>query len=501
MSQEEAGVTPRMDDTNAPGPGMLPELTAAQCRQARLARDTRFDGRFFVAVHSTGIYCRPICPALPSRENRVHYYPSALAAAEAGFRPCLRCRPDSAPHSPAWRGSRTTFERALRLIDEGALREGSLGELCERLGIGERYLRQLFQQHLGVAPKTYALHRQCLFAKQLLHQTSLPVTEVAHASGFNSLRRFNDAFRRHIRLAPRELRHRDTAAGDGLTLSLAYRPPYAWQPLHDFHRQRVIEGLEWIGEHHYGRHVSWGDAHGWFTAEHHPEEHAFRVRLELDDLSVLPQVVQQIRRVLDLDADTHTIESHLAGLLPELSLVEGLRLPGVWSPFEAGVRAILGQQVSITAARQLVSRLVEQLGEPAAQGRYFPTPARVAASELDFLRMPGARKATLQRLAAAFAEPERMADPLQWTSLKGIGPWTARYAAMRGTGHPDIWLEGDAGLRRALGHLGECDPAGAAPWRSYLTLQLWARPPARDTLEPSTRDTHVPHATDKEANP
>ncbi|MDT8894618.1 AlkA N-terminal domain-containing protein [Halomonas sp. I1] len=463
-------------------------LDPAQCRQARLARDARFDGRFVVAVTTTGIYCRPICPATPPHERNVRYFDSALAASQDGFRPWLRCRPDSAPDSPAWRGTHTTFERALRLIDEGVLRDGSLGALCDRLGVGERYLRQLFQQRLGVSPKAYALHRQCLFAKQLLHQTTLPITEVAYASGFRSLRRFNDAFRRHIGLAPRELRRHGDDGVDGLTLMLAYRPPYAWRPLHDFHRQRAIDGLEWVGEHHYGRHIYWGHARGWFTAEHDPARHAFRVRLALDDLAVLAPVVRRIRRCLDLDADTETIEAHLDRVIPGLPLTEGLRLPGVWSPFEAGVRAILGQQVSIVAARRLVGTLVARLGEPTETGHHFPTPEDVAASELDFLRMPGARKATLQRFASWYAGAESGDDPLQWTALKGIGPWTANYAAMRGTGHPDIWLDGDAGVRRALGRLGGVDPASAAPWRSYLTLQLWSQEPAPDNLEPNVME-------------
>lgn len=458
-------------------------LDPSLCRQARLARDARFDGFFFVGVTTTGIYCRPICPATPPRERNVRYYESALAASRDGFRPCLRCRPDSAPDSPAWRGTHTTLERALRLIDEGALSEAPLGVLCERLGIGERYLRQLFRQYLGVAPKTYALHRQCLFAKQLLHQTRLPVIDVAYASGFHSLRRFNDAFRRHIGLSPRELRRYGSDGGEGLTLTLAYRPPYAWHPLRDFHVQRAIDGLEWVGEHHYGRHIRWRDARGRFTAEHDPHNHAFRVHLVLDNLAVLSPVVRRIRRILDLDADTHAIESHLRRVAPTLPLTDGLRLPGVWSPFEAGVRAIFGQQVSVSAARQLVGTLVACLGESAGEGHYFPTPEGIAGSELDFLGMPNARRETLRRFACWYADAESGDDPLQWTALKGIGPWTANYAAMRGTGHPDIWLEGDAGVRRALGHLGGIDPADAAPWRSYLTQQLWAREAAPNNLD------------------
>ncbi|MCK2184122.1 DNA-3-methyladenine glycosylase 2 family protein [Halomonas getboli] len=452
-------------------------LDPAQCRQARLARDARFDGRFVVGVTSTGIYCRPICPAIPSKDTRVHYFDTPLAAAEAGFRPCLRCRPDSAPDSPAWCGTRTTLERALRLIDDGALRDGSLGDLCQRLGVGERHLRRLFHDGLGVSPKAYAQYRQCLFAKQLLHQTTLPITDIAYASGFRSLRRFNDAFVTRIGLAPRELRRRRDAspAGEPLTLWLAYRPPFAWPALRDFHAGRAIPGLEWVGEAHYGRHIRWGSASGSFTAEHVPEHHAFRVRLMLDDLRALSPAVRRIRRVLDLDADTATVEAHLADAFPGLALVEGLRLPGLWSPFEAGVRAILGQQVSTDAARSLVTRLVEALGEPAGHGHHFPTPAAIAGSELDELRMPGARKATLRRFASWYADGEADDDPQAWTALKGIGPWTANYAALRGTGAPDIWLDGDAGVRRALPRLEGEDPARGAPWRSYLTLQLWSQ--------------------------
>ncbi|QFU02876.1 DNA-3-methyladenine glycosylase 2 [Halomonas sp. THAF5a] len=452
-------------------------LDPAQCRQARLARDARFDGRFFVAVTTTGIYCRPVCPATPPLERNVRYFANSLAAAEAGFRPCLRCRPDSAPDSPAWRGTDTTLERALRLIDDGALRDGSLGELCDRLGVGERHLRRLFRKRLGVSPKAYAQHRQCLFAKQLLHQTTLPITDIAYASGFRSLRRFNDAFLTRIGLAPRTLRRRAGDPGEGLTLWLAYRPPYAWPALRDFHAGRAIEGLEWVGEAHYGRHIRWGEAKGRFTAEHVPQRHAFRVRLALDDLRALSPVVRHIRRVLDLDADTATIESHLADAFPGIDLVEGLRLPGIWSPFEAGVRAILGQQVSVAAARRQVITLVDELGEPAgdAAGHHFPVPRAIADSELTFLGMPGARRGTLKRFAAWYVDAEAADEPSRWTALKGIGPWTADYATMRGTSHPDVWLGGDLGVQRALPALNGAEPADAAPWRSYLTFQLWSR--------------------------
>ncbi|WP_245392485.1 AlkA N-terminal domain-containing protein [Salinicola endophyticus] len=462
---------------NAPGLDAPFSLTPEQCRRARLARDARFDGRFFIGVVTTGIYCRPICPVTPPHEENVRYFGSAIAAAAAGFRPCLRCRPDSAPHSPPWRGTHTTLSRALALIDAGSLQHGSVAALCQRLGIGERYLRQLFQRHLGVSPKTYALYRQCLFAKQLLHDTALPITDIAYASGFTSLRRFNDAFQRQLHLTPSTLRRRRADPQAPLTLTLTYRPPYHWARLRHFHALHRLAGLEWIDDDSFGRTFRLGEVTGHFTARHLPERHAFSVSLALSDLSVLDTVVRCLRRLLDLDADTQTIEGHLAAALPGLALTPGLRLPGVWDLFEAGVRAVLGQQISIAAAVRLQQQLVDQLGEQDPAGRRrFPTPAAIAASDLAFLKLPGARRETLRRFATAYRDGELGDDPASWQRLKGIGPWTAKVAAFRGLSDPDIWLDGDVGLRRALAHQPQpqpLDPACAAPWRSYLTLQLW----------------------------
>nr|WP_251976911.1 AlkA N-terminal domain-containing protein [Salinicola sp. S1-1-2] len=451
-------------------------LDPQQCRQARLSRDARFDGHFFIGVETTGIFCRPICPATLPQERNVRYFDSAVAAAGAGFRPCLRCRPDSAPESPAWQGPATTLQRALRLIDDGALQHDSLGALCERLGIGERYLRQLFQNRFGVSPKTYALYRQCLFAKQLLHQTTLPITDIAHASGFGSVRRFNDAFQRQMSLTPSAIRRRRTTATTStLTLQLAYRPPYAWERLRHFHWLHRLQGLEWIDDKTFGRTFRLGKTTGAFSATHEPDAYRFRITLTLSDLRQLNPVVRRIRRLLDLDADTATIEAHLARSAPALALTPGLRLPGVWSLFEAGVRAILGQQVSVAAATRLLQQLVDQLGETDDEGRRrFPTAAAIAASPLDFLGLPDSRRQTLRRLAIAYDNATVGDDVQQWLALKGIGPWTVSTAALRGLGEPDVWLAGDVGLKRAIASLdAPLDPGQASPWRSYLTLHLW----------------------------
>lgn len=449
-------------------------------RQARLARDPRFDGQFFVAVRTTGIYCRPICPAPLPKEANVTYFTTAIEAANEGYRPCLRCRPDSAPASWAWKGTDTTLERALRLIDDGALIQGSVESLSNRLGIGARYLNKLFQAKLGTSPKQYALYQQLLFAKSLLQQTTMPVTEVALASGFGSVRRFNDSFARALQLTPSALRRQsgDTPASS-LSLFLSYRPPYAWSHLRDFLSARLIPGLEWCGEDHYGRtfrtRLPDGDGlAGQFTARHQPKRCGFRVDIELDRPGPLLPIVRTIRRLLDLDADIARIDDHL-NQLPALAnrLIPGLRLPGIWDPFEAGIRAILGQQVSVSAARNLVAQLVEQLGPPRHAHRYFPSPDEIAQADLSFLRMPGRRRDTLTRLAEYCLDGTP--DPDSWQTLDGIGPWTTRYARMRGLSESDIWLGSDLGVKRTLERENlTLDPADASPWQSYLTFQLWS---------------------------
>lgn len=455
------------------------------CRRARLARDPRFDGRFFIAVKTTGIYCRPICPAPAPKEENVTYFDSAIEAANQGYRPCLRCRPDSAPASFAWKGTDTTLERALRLLDNGALIEGSITDLSDRLGIGPRYLNKLFRSRLGTSPKQYAQYQQLLFAKSLLQQTRLPVTEVALAAGFRSVRRFNDCFARALQLTPSELRRRNAAPpASGLSLFLSYRPPYDWPALHDFLQRRLIPDLEWCGPLHYGRSFRWrgtdGDTlQGCFTAHHRPQRCGFDVTLELERPGPLLPIVRNIRRVLDLDADIAQIDAQLAQL-PGLAnrLRRGLRLPGIWDPFEAGVRAILGQQVSVAAARALVTALVHRIGPALRDKRLFPSPRELAEARLDTLKMPASRRDTLRRFAGFHAGQEAgqatAPDPEQWQALKGIGPWTVRYARMRGLSDSDVWLGTDLGVQRTLEREGlTLDPQAASPWQSYLTLQLW----------------------------
>lgn len=454
-------------------------LDQEQCRQARLSRDRRFDGLFFVGVKTTGIYCRPVCPVRPPLEKNVLYFPSAIAAANAGFRPCLRCRPDSAPGSAAWQGTQTTLQRALRLINAGALQETDLPALAGRLGVSDRYLRQLFERELGVSPKQYALYQQSLFAKKLLHETRLPITDIALASGFHSLRRFNDCFRKQFQLEPRAVRKANGEADGGIQLFLASRPPYHWPLLQRFLAARLIPGLEWCDEHSYGRSFQMGNARGQFTAQFDAGRCGFTIDLALDDLQHLSQVVQNIRRVLDLDADIALIETTIAALFGVQQLPHsGLRLPGIWDPFEAGVRAILGQQVSVAAARNLVQQVVDAFNSDAAAGiRFFPAPEQLAASNLDFLRMPASRKATLRAFAEWATQQPVGDDPAALLGIKGVGPWTVDYIRMRGLSDPDVFLARDLGVQKALAQCRHpIDPDAAAPWRSYLTFHLWNLP-------------------------
>ena len=448
--------------------------------RARKARDARFDGKFFIAVRTTGIYCRPICPANSPLEKNVEYHESAISAAHAGFRPCLRCRPDSAPQSYAWQGTDTTFHRALNLIQQGALQSESMEQLATRLGISDRYLRELFHDKLGTSPKRYAIYQQCLFAKQLLHESDLPITDIAFASGFNSVRRFNEAMKEQIGLAPREIRKSDDKTAHGLTLKLHYRPPYAWQELLAFLRSRTIEGLEWCEEEGYGRTIQYASSKGYFTIKARPDKHRFDLSVYLDHYQHLNPITQRIRRLFDVDAPVDQIDEHLqAEVGSYLSYLPGMRVPGIWGAFEAGVRAILGQQVSVAAARNLVTSLIENLGTevtyPGTPAKFlFPEPQAVGDDSLDFFRMPQSRKDTIRRLADHFISAEDPENPDHWIDIKGIGPWTVNYVKLRAVKDPDVWLAGDAGLKNAIKELGRTpDLDRTRPWRSYLTFQCW----------------------------
>jgi AraC family transcriptional regulator of adaptative response / DNA-3-methyladenine glycosylase II len=476
----------------------LPDMHT--CEKARLSRDARFDGLFFTAVTSTGIYCRPVCPApSPKREN-VRYYASAAAAEAAGFRPCLRCRPELAPGNRTWQRGDHVVARALKLIESGALDEGSLDELARQVDVGARQLRRLFVERLGAPPISVHTTRRLLFAKQLLTETALPVTEVALASGFRSLRRFNAAFAQANRIAPRELRRLPrTAPGDALALRLGYRPPYDFAALLAFLHGRSLPGIEQVDERSYTRVFGPADAAGWLRLSAWPgNEHALKLELHCPQPAQMLPVVTRIRRMFDLDADPHAIAAALRThptLRPLLRKRPGLRLPGGWDGFEIAVRAVLGQQVSVAAARTLASRIVQRHGiavaNPPQPGleRLFPSPEILADADLRELGVTTARAGTIRGIARALLDGRvdfRADQPLEafvarWVALPGIGEWTAHYMAMRALSHPDAFPAADLILRRAaagdgttLGTRALTDMAEAwRPWRAYAVMHLW----------------------------
>jgi AraC family transcriptional regulator of adaptative response / DNA-3-methyladenine glycosylase II len=490
-------------------PTALAALPDHVCEQARLSRDARFDGLFFTAVTSTGIYCRPVCPAPTPRRENVAYYRNAAAAEAAGFRPCLRCRPELSPGDGAWRRGDAAVARALKLIDQGLLSDQPLAALAERVHLGERQLRRLFVERLGAAPIGVHGTRRLLFAKQLLTETTLPITQVALAAGFGSLRRFNTTFQAAYRMAPRDLRKRPLEErGEALTLRLGYRPPYDFAAMLDFLRGRALPGVEVVDAASYTRVIAFTNAGpietpGWLRVSAWPgDEHALKLELHGAAPARLLEIVNRLRRMFDLDADPQAISDALssdARLRPLLALRPGLRLPSGWDGFEIAVRAIIGQQVSVAAARTVAARLAQRFGQalPTAFApgleHLFPTPEALADADLTTIGLTRARAETIRTMARALLDgrvdfkPDHTLDDFaaRWVALPGIGPWTAQYIAMRALGHPDAFPAEDLVLQRALpndgSRLGAKALSGHAeawrPWRAYAVIHLW-----RDTM-------------------
>ena len=499
----------------------MEQLDPQACYRALKSRDPRFDGRLFVGITSTGIYCRPVCPARSAKFENCRFFPSAAAAQEAGFRPCLRCRPETAPDLGAWRGTSNTVSRGLALIAEGALDgdEAGVDALAERLGVGGRQLRRLFKEHLGASPIAVAQTRRVLFAKQLIHDTRLPMAEIALAAGFGSIRRFNETFQQLYRRPPSALRRKavvalpeGSVAATGVAVRLRYRPPYDWPAMLSFLRARTVEGVERVDGEIYCRTVLLDGRVGTVEITHLPEHESLGATIRFPCVRALPGIVARIRRVFDLGADVATIGAHLAQdplLAPLVAERPGLRAPGGWDGFELAMRAVLGQQVTVEAARRLAGQLVRLCGTavPAEQRSHaalmfaFPTAAQVAAADLASLGMPNARKAALVALAeAALADP-LLFQPLgtvedtvaRLRTIRGVGEWTAQYIALRAVREPDAFPASDVGLLRGAAGHGAPRPSPAElhgraepwrPWRAYAAQHLWAA----DAASQSARD-------------
>ena len=481
------------------------------CWRAWSTRDVRFVGRFVMGVTSTRIYCRPGCPArLPARRN-VRFYTTPAAAETAGFRACLRCRPDRAPGSPGAAGTAATVSRALRLIDEGALTEGSLEQLSARLGVTSRWLRELFATHVGAAPLDVARTRQAHLARRLLEDTALPVEDVAAAAGYGSARRMRAAMQQTFKRSSAELRTRPTATFDGaLALRLPARLPFDATTLFAFFGARAIRGVEELSDGVYRRAFALDGSPSVFEVHAHPD--GVEVRMPATAAAALPRVLARVSRMFDLDADVSAIAAHLSKDPRLARSLKGraVRVPGAFDAFEVGVRALLGQQVSVAAARTLAGRLVAAAGMPlpASDGtltHVFPTPAAVAAAPLETMGLTRSRAAALRGFAqavasgaldlGAFRDLDDAVEKL--VALPGIGDWTAQYLAMRALAEPDAFPAGDLGVRQALAVRGvlpsERDVRARAerwrPWRAYAVLALWTEPHPTKPVPRETRRT------------
>lgn len=470
------------------------------------AKDTRFDGRFFVGISSTGIYCRPVCRAKRPKSENCTFYSTAAEAEQAGYRPCLLCRPELAPGASITDATANLVCRAARMLEESCGSGQSINETAERLGYTARHLRRVFAAEYNVSPVQYLQTCRMLLAKNLLTDTNLPVLEVAMAAGFGSLRRFNDLFKNKYNLSPTALRKRATEekSSDGsVTLALGYRPPYPWEKMLNFLAGRAITGVEAVEGGEYSRTVHLKNAEGqavtgWVRVGHKPKKNALSVTISETLLPVLPQVLARVRHLFDLYCDPDAVYETLRAMneiRPGLCVL-GARVPGCFNPFELAVRAALGQQITVKAASTLAARLVEAYGTPIRTEvdgltHVFPPPEAVLAlgegvvERFGRLGIIATRSNVIYELARAMtrgeidfalcAHPEEEMAKLM--KIRGIGSWTAHYIAMRAMAWPDAFLETDAGVKKALGAGTPKELLKMAeawrPWRSYATINLW----------------------------
>jgi AraC family transcriptional regulator of adaptative response / DNA-3-methyladenine glycosylase II len=470
------------------------------CYRAVKSRDRRFDGVFYTGVTSTGIYCRPSCPAITPQRRNVTFHRTAAAAQAAGFRACKRCLPDATPGSPDWDVAADAAGRAMRLISDGVVEREGVEGLARRVGYTSRHLNRLLVSEVGAGPLALARAKRAQTARVLVETTPMSLADVAFAAGFSSIRQFNDTFREVYAATPSELRSRrgravSTTPGQ-LELRLAVRAPYAADEMLAFLAAHSVPGLESWGPGWYARTLRLPHGPGHVVLELDggvAERGHVRCRLRVDDLRDVAAAVERCRRLLDADCDPLTVEDALADdpLLARLVRIRpGLRVPGHVDGAEVAIRTVIGQQVSVAAANTLTARIVAEHGEPYGETgeRLFPTADVLAAQDPASLPMPRARGRALVGLCRALADGElpldRSADRAEvrrrLVALPGIGAWTADYVALRALGHPDVFLPTDVGVRNALAGLGEpvVDVAARAeawaPWRSYALLHLWS---------------------------
>lgn len=457
--------------------------------QALQSRDHRFDGKFFVGVKTTGIYCRPICPAKPKREN-VEFFNNHWAAERAGYRPCLRCRPESAPQSPAWIGTSAVVQRAIKILhtqDTLALDED---DFAARFGVTARHLRRLFVDEIGKTPKQLAFENRLNLTRKLIAETSLPMTEVAYASGFRSVRRFNEAFKQRFKKSPSLIRRTKVAPGEGLTISLAYRPPFDFDGLMHFYETHQTGHLEWFADGKMYRIIEFNGSVGTVAMSNDAANAQLLVEIDFPNTAAIHSIMARVRSLFDLDSDPLVVANKLEAdpkVRAILKKHQGIRLPSGWDPFEIAVSAILGQLVSVTFGRQLVSDLIELVGRDSGLNvggrlvKLFPSPQAIASSNLNGLKTTSARKQTLIQFAKAVAEKSISLEPTQdvrafidaLLAIRGIGPWTANYMALKVLRHTDAFPGTDLILARAMGIHSKAVVDAMSPWRGYAAALFW----------------------------
>jgi AraC family transcriptional regulator of adaptative response / DNA-3-methyladenine glycosylase II len=471
-------------------------LDLAMCSRARLARDARFDGKFFIGVVTTKIYCRPICRSRTSKENNVRYFPSAAAAAEAGFRPCLRCRPECSPGTPAWAGTQTTVSRALQLISETGLEGGGVEALAEHLGMGSRHLRRLFLRHLGATPSAVAQTRRVHFAKKLIDETTLPMAEIAFAAGFGSVRRFNAAIRSVFHRTPSQIRSlaqkMSRQPENHYLFHLNFRPPYDWKRTLEFLAVQATPGVEVADGGYFRRSISLGGNRGYFEVSLDASRNALNVRVQISEPRSLFFIIERIRSMFDLDADWPTIARTLRtdqALAAHISSHPGLRVPGCWNGFELATRAIIGPQTGTERANVLVGRMVRAFGQPfcPANGltHLFPTPEGLADTDLESIGLRRPKADAIRALARAVCNGqinfEKVVDSnaflTRLSEIPGTKESTAQWVAIRYLREPDAFPSADRDLARALALTSssqfEHRSLAWRPWRAYAAIYLW----------------------------
>ncbi|MFL5814103.1 MAG: AlkA N-terminal domain-containing protein [Bdellovibrionia bacterium] len=457
--------------------------------KAMQARDHRFDGKFFVGVKTTGIYCRPICPAKPKREN-VEFFQNSLEAEKAGYRPCLRCRPESAPRSPVWIGKTAIVQRALKVLNNQETLHFDEDRFADQFGVSARHLRRLFIEEIGKTPKQLAIENRLALARKLITETKLPIADVAFAAGFKSVRRFNDAFKERFKRSPSEIRRSPLSTERGLKISLPYRPPFDFEALLHSYRSHKVGNLEAVDSSTLHRIVELDGKVGRISISNDAQKSRLELNIDFPDHSKIGVIVSRVRALFDVDSDPIIIANQLETDPKIRALVKkhpGLRLPSGWDPFEVAISTILGQLVSVERGRALVSDLIEMLGRDSGLSingervKLFPTAKAIAQADLKNLKTTAVRKRTLIAFSKAVDEGAISLDAAQDVTLfmeklmaiPGIGPWTASYMALKVLRHTDAYPATDLILARAAEFHSLQVIEQMSPWRGYVAVLFW----------------------------